>query len=451
MNILMVYPTKIGPSGLPIKYRKSLFPPLPLAILDGLTPKQHRVKIVNEFVEEIDFSASYDLVAISAMTNQIPRAYQIAGQFKKLGVPVVLGGVHATVLHEEASQHVDSVVVGEVDPALWGEILGDAERKGLKTRYQLPDFPDLQELIIPKWDNLNMSIYPRRLGSKLPVMPMYTTRGCPFGCSFCSVSKFFGKSFRTKPIDHVLQEIDSMGTRDIFFVDDNITVIPEYSRDLFSALRGRNVRWYSQISTTIMKNPDLIDRAGESGCGMLFIGIESVSRQNLSSVGKGFNNPEQYQDLFERLRKAHIFPMVSIIFGFDEDTPEVFEQTLQFLKKNRIGYSSMCILTPLPGTNLFAKMDAEGRILTKDWAKYDLNHVVFQPKKMSATELYDQYWKASQKFYSRVGWFRRTYHNVFLSRNVLNQVAESLFYQLLFSKNTRSHEHPFSAGLLRRT
>ncbi|MBC8275100.1 MAG: cobalamin B12-binding domain-containing protein, partial [Chloroflexi bacterium] len=210
MNILFVYPTKLNASEKPIKYRKAFIPPLALAILNGLTPDHHNVHLVDDIVEDIDFAGSYDLVAITAMTMQVERAYQIADAFRDRGVKVIMGGMHPTVLPQEAKQHADSVVIGEADN-IWEQILDDCENNTLKDFYQDESFPDLQRLVIPKWDNLNLGIYAKRIGSKMPTMPIFTSRGCPLGCKFCSVTKFFGKSIRVKPISHVMKEIESTG------------------------------------------------------------------------------------------------------------------------------------------------------------------------------------------------------------------------------------------------
>ena len=230
MKILFVYPTKLNASGKPIKYRKAFLPPLALAILDSLTPDKHDVRIIDDIVENIDFSVPYDLVAITAMTMQVERAYQIADAFRERGVKVIMGGMHPTVLPQEAKQHADSVVIGEADN-IWEQILDDCENNTLKDFYQDASFPDLQKPVIPKWDNANLRVYPKRIGAKLPMMPIFTTRGCPLGCTFCSVTKFFGKSTRVKPVSHVIQEIESTGATEYLFVDDNITCNPDYSRE----------------------------------------------------------------------------------------------------------------------------------------------------------------------------------------------------------------------------
>lgn len=448
MKILLIYPTRLDINQKPIKYKKAFLPPLALAILNGLTPRHHKVEVINDIVEEINFSSDYDLVAITAMTTQIGRAYQIADRFRTLGVKVVIGGIHATILPDEAKKHADSVVIGEADN-LWEEILNDFEKNKYKDYYQDTSRPDLKKLILPRWDNINLSIYPKPFGHRLPKMPLFTTRGCIFNCKFCSVSKYFGKTFRFKPIEHVLKEIDHAKTNSFLFVDDNIACNVDYSRDLFNELCKKNINWFSQISTTVLKHPELIDLAARSGCTSLFVGIESINKESLKSVSKGFNKVEQYEELFARMRNAGIKPFPSIIFGLDGDTPEQFNTTIEFLMKNKIGNAYFWILTPLPGTELFDEMDRQGRILSKDWSRYNLCDVVFQPKNFTPDELYNYYWKTFQDFFSLKNIAKRLYYNVPITKNPIDAFFRSLFYQLYYRKKVKSYDHPLSGGIYR--
>jgi radical SAM superfamily enzyme YgiQ (UPF0313 family) len=446
LKILFIYPTRLNTEQKPIKYKKAFLPPLSLAILDGLTPDRHNIKIINDIVEEINFSPEFDLVAITAMTTQIGRAYQIADRFRNLGVKVIIGGIHATILPEEAKEHADSVVIGEADN-LWEDILNDFEKDQFKDFYQDQSRPDLQRLILPKWDHMNLKIYPKPIGHKLPKMPLFTTRGCVFNCKFCSVSKYFGKSFRFKPVEHVIREIEYTNTKSFLFVDDNIACDIDYSRELFKELRKKDINWFSQISTTVLRSPDLIDLAAQSGCTSLFIGIESINKESLKSVSKGFNKVEQYEELFARLRSAGIKPFPSIIFGLDDDTPEQFHTTIDFLMKNKIGNAYFWILTPLPGTELYNEMDREGRILIKDWSRYNLSDVVFQPKNFTPEELYRGYWNAFQQFFALKNIVKRLFYNVPITKKPIDAFFRSLYYQLYYRNKVKSYDHPLSGGI----
>lgn len=450
MNILFVSPTRLDASRKPVKYRKAFLPPLALAVLDGLTPDHHHVQLIDDIVEDIDFEGSYDLVGITAMTMQVERAYQIADAFRDRGVKVILGGMHPTVLPQEAKQHANSVVIGEADN-IWEQVLEDCENNALKDFYQSESLPDLQKLVIPKWDNLNLGIYAKRIGSKMPTMPIFTTRGCPLGCKFCSVTKFFGKSLRVKPVSHVMKEIESTGAKEFFFVDDNITCKPAYARELFQALIRRNVKWVSQVSTTVMKNPDLIDLAAKAGCYGLLIGLESMSQLSLKTVNKGFNKVEHYEEMIARMNKNGIKPYLSFIFGFDEDTPDLIRHTVEFCERNKVGIAFFWILTPLPGTALFTEMEAAGRIEYENWSMFDLTNVVFQPKNFSKQQLYDLYWKNYQELLSAKNIFHNIWHDVRISNNPAHAFLRDVFIDSYFRKKVYSCDHPIAGGIGRIT
>jgi len=450
MKIQFIYPTRLDENKRPIKYRKALWPPSSLAILDGLTPLHHQVKMVNDVVEEVDFSNSYDLVAITALTPQSLRAYQIADRFRELGVKVVIGGMHATVLPHEAKPHVDSVFIGEMG-RLWEEILVDAENNRLKDFYQEESLPDLKDFVLPRWDHMNPKIYFKPLGQKYPPISIFTTRGCPFDCTFCSVSKYFGRTFRTKPIAKVLEEIDSVKARNFVFVDDNLTTNHEYSRELFKALIPKKIRWYSQISTTILKSPDLIDLAGKSGCDLLLIGIETFSKESLRSIKKTFNRPEAYTELFARLRNAGIIPFPTFILGLDGEPLEQFEFIFDFLMKNKIGTAIFSILTPFPGTDLYREMKDAGRIISNDWTQYDLAHLVFQPRGYSADEFYETYWEYYRSYYTFGRLVKRLAYLVSNSRHPFTGFIESIYYLLYNRKQANTYNYIISDGIFRIT
>ncbi len=447
MNILLVYPAQLDSSGKPLRYKKAYLPPLSLAIINSLTPERHRVSIVNEFVEQIDFSAEYDLVGISALTPQAPRAYQIGDAFRSKGTKVIIGGVHASMLPEEAGRHADSVVVGEVED-LWAKILGDCENDRLQPRYKSENKPSLEKLVIPKWDSINLDIYRTSAGKRrMPRMPLFTTRGCLYNCTFCSVSKFYGQSHRFKPVSNVLKEIDAVNADSYFFVDDNIICDPDYAEELFRALEAKDIRWFSQASTNILDNPHLIDLAAKAGSSSLFFGIESITRKNLLSLNKGFNRPDRYVELFRRLEKAGIRPWVSLIYGLDDDDGENLRLTLDFLIKNRVANIVLCIYTPLPGTDLYVEMTGDNRIREYNWSLYDLRHVVFNPVHFSPEALLEKYWRDYQKLYSVGNIIRKM---AGLKKNTgksVNALFKDFKIQFFTNKQLRAREHPYSMGI----
>lgn len=449
MRILFVYPSSLDEFGNPIKYKYALLPPLSLAILSALTPAHHEIQVIDDRVQEIDYSVPYDVVATTATTFQIERAYQITEKFRNAKSKVIIGGVHATALPHEVKKHADAVVKGEAED-IWEIILSDCEKGRLEEFYKASTFPNLQKLVIPKWDNLNLDIYLKRKGIKLPTMPLFTTRGCIFNCRFCSATKFFGETYRFKPIAHVLKEIDATyGAQKYFFVDDNIVGNVDYSRELFTQLKRKNIRWLSQASTTILRNPYLIDLASESGCTELLLGIESINSNNLLGANKGFNKIEEYDELFKRLRKAGINPYVSIIFGFDDDTEETFPATLEFLSRNNINDAFFWILTPLPGADLFKEMQEEGRLLNENWSLHDLAHVVFKPKNFSPDELYKKFWDTYKKFFTTTNIFKTIWYNRSIYFRSFQQFMLMNLFRYYSQKKISMYEHPLSGGIER--
>ncbi len=448
MNIQLIKPSHLDQNQKPAKYKKTLLPPLALAIMNRLTPDKHHVKIVDDVVEYIDYSRSYDLVGITVITAQADRAYQIADRFRELGVRVIMGGIHPTILPHEAKKHADSVVIGEVE-GLWEQILADFENNSYKEFYQDTSPPDLQELIIPKWDNINMKPYVKRIGNKLPTMPLFASRGCFFDCKFCCVNKLYGKTFRTKPISHVLKEIDSINGKYFLILDDGISCNFDFTRELFKALIPKKIIWSLQMSTTILKSPDLIELAGQAGCNSMLFGIESFNKNSLNSINKGFNNPETYKELFIRVRKAGIIPCPTFIFGFDEDTLDQFRLTMDFLKKNKMETALFAILTPFPGTRLYQELNDSKRILTKNWSLYDLGHLVFQPKNFTIDEFLTHFWRHYRDYLSVKSMAKRLFYITSRSPRPLISFSESLLYMICNRINIYSGNQAISDGVIR--
>ena len=446
VKVLLVYPSSLDDRREPIKYRKAYLPPLSLATIAGLTPRQHTVRVLNDLVENIDFSEKWDLVGLTAMTTQAERAYQIADEFRRRGTKVVMGGIHVSMMAQEAKQHADAIVIGEAEN-IWADLLTDCENGRLKDFYQDTNRPDLKDTVLPRWESLNMAVYTRQLGAKLPMMPIATTRGCPYGCHFCAVTKFSGQTYRIRPVANVINEIKATGANQFFFVDDNIAANPNYARELFGALQDMDVSWISQASTTILKNPDLLDRAAQAGCFALFIGIETLNQASLAGAHKSFNKTELYEELIGRMRKAGITPMLSFIFGFDQDLEDQFAVTTQFLSKNRVGSAIFWILTPAPGTDLYTDMERAGRILTKNWSIYDGTHMVFQPKTSCQVDLQNRYWNAFQGVYQPPRLFRNIMWNTRYSRRKWPALLRNGLFQPYFWLKLRNRQHPYSGGI----
>ncbi|MGB9662582.1 MAG: B12-binding domain-containing radical SAM protein [Moorellaceae bacterium] len=371
---------------------KSIFPPLNLITLAALTPPEHEVTILDESLTNLDFEQKYDLVGISVMTALAPRAYEIADAFRSRGVPVVLGGMHPSTLPEEAKTHADAVVIGEAE-GTWPRLLEDLKNGNLQPYYRQEAPPTLENMAVPRRDLLNRSRY-------LVPDTVQTTRGCPFSCSFCTVSRFFGHQFRFRPVEEVVREVQALEGEVIAFVDDNIVGHPGYAKRLFKALAPLKIKWFSQGSLNIARDEELLRLAAESGCIGLFIGFESLSPANLQAIGKAVNRVEEYSAAIKKIHEHGIAIEGAFIFGFDEDDESIFERTVKFAQDNRLEAAQFGILTPFPGTPLREQLEREGRIINNDWAEYTISKVVFQPKRMSPETLQKGFNWAWQEFYS---------------------------------------------------
>ncbi len=355
-----------------------LIPQLSLHILAGLTPAEHEVKILEEEAEEIDLDESCDLVGISCMTANAPRAYELAGEFRRRGRRVVLGGVHPSILPDEAARHADAVVVGEAE-GVWKDVLADASSGSLRPRYHCPDCDLGQYVPMRKESFARKSLF--------RVLPALTTRGCPFNCDFCCVSDLYGKKIRHLPVANVVRFIRETGGKTYLFLDDNIVGDRRYARELFEGIKPLGIKWVGQASVSFSRDQELMKLAAGSGCAGLFFGVESVSAAQLLKMRKSPKDLVSLEDAIQRVRDHGMFFHTSLVFGFDEDTKAVFPETLAFLVRNKIGTATFNVLTPYPGTRVYEQFRREGRLLTHDWRYYDHATVVFRPRNMSPYEL----------------------------------------------------------------
>ena len=383
-RVLLIFPREKG-----IKFSNDTlypFPILGLTLLAALFPKTYDVKIINEVIEEVDFDADVDLVGITGLTCVIKRAYSIADQFRKRGVKVILGGVHPSLLPDEAKEHADSVFIGEAEGML-DKVLEDFEAGELKLFYKNREWSNLREMPFPRRDLLNKRYRPF-------FKVIETTRGCPNRCEFCSVPIINGKRYRIRPLEEVDQELSTIIKKKgeyLFLSDDNVTAKEDYAFGLFEVFKRHGVKWMGFTTIKIAMNEELLKKARESGCVSLFIGFESLLQENLDNVSKQFVNSKELSNLVRRIQHHHIGIQGAFIFGFDGDDPTIFKKTVEFVQKNNIELPTFSVLTPFPGTPLYSRLEREGRIFDRNWSRYDMSHVVFRPKNMTVQELQEGY------------------------------------------------------------
>lgn len=370
--------------------------PLAPALLAGLTPKGVDVRFYDDRMEAIPYDEPTDLVAMSVETYTAKRCYQIASEYRRRGVPVVMGGFHATLVPEEVSLYADAIVVGEAE-LLWGQVIEDAAAGRLRRVYRHAKRPSLADA---KPD--------RRLfeGKRyLPIGLVEAGRGCHFKCDFCAIQSYFGSTQTRRPTEDILEEVARVAKHRklIFFVDDNITSNMAQAKEFFRALAPLGIRWVSQASINAAHDEEFLRLIKASGCQGLLIGIESLSEENLRAMRKGFNTMRGGYDVaLENLRRHGIRLYVTFILGYDADGPATFREALAFAERHRFYIVAFNHLTPFPGTPLYARLEADGRLLYDKWwlaDDYRYGMVPFTPKGLTADEVRRQCIEARRRFY----------------------------------------------------
>ncbi len=375
-------------------FRFSMLPSLYVA---ASMPGFVQSRIIDEDVEPIDFNTDADLIGISFMTYNAPRAYEIADRFRAMGKKVIFGGYHPTFMKEEAIQHADAICMGESENNI-PIMIDDYFNGGLKPFYE-SELVDLEKL-----PGLNRELI--KHNAYVSTNALQATRGCIYKCAFCSVAAFNRYKIRTRPVGQVLEELKGLG-RSVLFMDDNIGLNREYAKELFKAMIPLKKRWFSQCGIRIAEDEELLRLAFQSGCRGLFIGFESLSQDSLDSWKKHCNRRSDYLQAVKNIHRAGIGIFAGFVFGGDDDGPDAFRNTFDFLQEANIEVLQSTRLTPFPGTPLFDKMNDEGRIISKDWSHYDFFHVVHKPLKMDRHTLhYGTAWLQS-KFYGYQSIIRR--------------------------------------------
>lgn len=399
MKVKLIQP-KMSLRPMDSEFKRFISPSLSLLVLAALTPKEHTIIIEDENANPLNLEDSPDLVGITVNVDTSNRAYEITEFYRQKNVPVILGGIHVSANPEEALQFADSVCIGEAEN-VWLDVLSDLSIGQLKPRYYSMTIVDPSKIPIPRW-----SLTPSR--KYLYTNIIVASRGCPFKCEFCYNScEYVHHQYRNRPLANVLEEIKLLKTKHVMFIDDNLIGDIAWAKAFLEEIKLLDLKWNAAVSANILNHLALLDLMQESGCQSLFIGLESINEQSIQSVKKFQNKRGNYERLIDELHKRSIMVNASLVFGFDHDSPQVFKNTLDWLVKNKVETMTAHILTPYPGTVLYKRFFAEGRIIDFDLSHYNTSNVVFAPKQMTQEELLKGYLWIYKEFYSFKTIFKR--------------------------------------------
>jgi radical SAM superfamily enzyme YgiQ (UPF0313 family) len=406
-KLLLVNPVSPRPVGLasnPI----SRFPPLGLGIVAALTPSHWNVEIADENFGSFECKDA-SLVGLTAFTAAATRAYEIASLCRQRGIPTVLGGIHGSMLPEEALQYVDAVVVGEAEGA-WPKVVADFEAGKMQRIYR-GDLQNLRGMPKPRRDLFHPTY---AFGT------IQTSRGCPMDCDFCSVSAFNGRRYRHRPVEEVLDELETIPHKRLFIVDDNIVGYGKRALERALALfkgiieRGIKKEWICQASLNFADNEEVLEQAARAGCRVVFIGVEAESVEALAEVNKRTNlrmGVDAYEEAFRRIRRHGIAVLGAFIYGMDSDTPDALRRRTDYILNSGVDIIQITYLTPLPGTRLFDRLQKEGRLLytdfPADWERYHMVEATHRPLLMEPQEVLDVIREGNHLLYSRRALLRR--------------------------------------------
>ena len=378
----------------PLYLNKALYSPIAglLAVAAAIPRDRYEVVLTDENIEEVDFDLECDMVGISAMTAYVNRGYEIADEFRRRGIPVIMGGVHPSFMPEEALQHADAVCIGEAELVV-PQILDDLEDDSLVGTYRADKLHPMTGLPMPRYDLVKRHRYVNKTF-------VQTSRGCHQGCTFCAEPLTNGLRFRYRPVEDVVREVEECGSRMISINDADFFGTPERPKEVMRALKGRGIQWQAGVTSKLAQDDEMLELAAESGCTMLSIGFESISRDTLKSVHKHVNRPEQFKELVDKLHSYGIACFGLFMFGFDGDDKQVFQRTAEFNIDANFDAVAYSVLTPYPGTLTWYEMKKKDQIRTYDWEKFDQANVVYTPEQMTPDELRLGHISAYETFYS---------------------------------------------------
>ena len=416
----------------PLYLNRALYSPLAglLAVAATIPTDRYEVVLTDENIETVDFDLKADLVGISAMTAYVNRGYEIADQFRARGIPVVMGGVHPSFMPQEALKHADAVVIGEAELVI-PKLLDDLERGEVRGVYRADRLHPMVGVSMPRYDLLKKHRYVNRTF-------VQTSRGCHQGCTFCAEPLMNGLKFRYRPVDEVVREIDNCGSRIISINDADFFGTAERPKEVMRALIGRGVQWQAGVTSKLAQDDRMLELAAKSGCTLLSIGFESITRSTLTSVHKHVNRPETFASLVEKVHSYGIMVFGLFMFGFDGDDASVFETTARFNIDADYDACAYSVLTPYPGTLTWYELKKAGRIVSYDWTRYDQANVVYRPAQMTGDQLRLGQTAAYERFYSAPSIAKRfpvrgrrkrtqwTIYNLFMKKGAATDVKDAV-------------------------
>lgn len=378
--------------------KKKMSVPLALPLIAALTPDHYDIRIIDDEHEKLPEEEIPDIVGITALVSTVDRAYEIAAFYRERGAVVVIGGSYPTFAPEEVAEHADAVMVGEAE-LTWRQFLRDFEAGEVRKQYVQDCAVPFETSPIPRWDLVRCD--------EIMAVGVQATRGCPYNCEFCLVNKMFGRRMRYRDTDDVIREIESLPTKKIFFADDNLTIKKPYARELFKKLRPLGVSWFCQCSIDVARDDDLLEMMVEAGCLSLLIGFESLSPDALKETNKKHNKVEEYEEAICRIHAHGLNVLASFIVGFDADTLDTFDHILAFMERARLVYGMLSILAAAPGTDLYDRMQKQGRLppVRRDFINGALPCMHYMS--FSQTEVLDRYFEALAAMYESASLRRR--------------------------------------------
>ena len=417
-KLLLIQPSPYEKDGKVIKKKKLYFTGLALPLLAALTPDDWETELIYEVIEDVPFDTDADLIGVSTMGHGVIRSIDIAKEYRRRGKTVILGGYMASIMPEEAVKYCDSLIIGDAE-LVWQQMLSDFENGNLKKTYEKPLEGNWYSTPSPRFDLLEG----KNLGDFLPVQ---AGRGCPNSCSFCSVSCLYRGRYVKRPLPEVIRDIEqikSLGYKKILLLDDNIFSDRKYLDSLLDTLIKLDISWMSQCEITIGKDDELLEKLQKSGCTTLSFGLESISRESLISMDKGWAVPAEYDSLIQNIRNHGIDVSTEMVVGGEGDTLESIRMTKDFIERNKISVPRFYILTPFPGTRFFDQIKEEGRLVNNDIYSYDGTSAVYRPKNMTPDELTQAYWELYSELFTIKSIIKR---NIF-RKEMLKTPARCIF------------------------